>query len=62
MDAMAAHQSMSKQALNSEIIQTRILTTLLGRGSSGRPCVEAPMPAAEQAQPEATPMVLPSLQ
>lgn len=32
MDAMAAHQTMSKQALNSEIIRARILTTLLGPG------------------------------
>ncbi|WP_233256052.1 hypothetical protein [Falsiroseomonas bella] len=32
MDAMAAHQSMSTQALNSEAIQTRILSVLLGPG------------------------------
>jgi type I restriction enzyme R subunit len=33
MDAMAAHQSMSKQALNSENIRARILATLLGPGA-----------------------------
>jgi type I restriction enzyme R subunit len=33
MDAMAAHQSMSKQALNSESIRARILATLLGPGA-----------------------------
>ncbi len=32
MDAMAAHQTMSKQALNSEIIRARMLATLLGPG------------------------------
>jgi type I restriction enzyme R subunit len=32
MDAMAAHQVMSKQALNSESIRTRMLATLLGPG------------------------------
>ncbi|WP_165943644.1 hypothetical protein [Roseicella aquatilis] len=32
MDAVAAHQSMSRQALNSESIQARILSTLLGPG------------------------------
>ncbi len=32
MDAMAAHQVMSKQALNSEAIRARMLTTLLGPG------------------------------
>lgn len=32
MDAMAAHESMSKQALNSEAIQARILSVLLGPG------------------------------
>jgi len=30
MDAMAAHQSMSRQALNSDSIRARILATLLG--------------------------------
>jgi len=33
MDAMAAHQNMSKQALNSESIRARILATLLGPGA-----------------------------
>jgi type I restriction enzyme R subunit len=33
MDAMAAHQSMSKQALGSENVQARILGTLLGPGA-----------------------------
>ena len=33
MDARAAHQSMSKQALNSESIRARILATLLGPGA-----------------------------
>ena len=32
MDAMAAHQSMSTQALNSEMMQARILSVLLGPG------------------------------
>ena len=32
MDAMAAHESMSKQALNSDTIQARILSVLLGPG------------------------------
>ncbi len=32
MDAMAAHQTMSKQALNSESIRSRILSVLLGPG------------------------------
>ena len=32
MDAMAAHQVMSKQALNSESIRARMLATLLGPG------------------------------
>ena len=32
MDAMAAHQVMSKQALNSETIRARMLATLLGPG------------------------------
>jgi type I restriction enzyme R subunit len=32
MDAMAAHQSMSKQALNSEATRARILTVLMGPG------------------------------
>ena len=32
IDAMAAHHSMSKQALNSESIRARILTVLLGPG------------------------------
>jgi type I restriction enzyme R subunit len=32
MDAMAAHQSMSRQALNSDSIRARILATLLGPG------------------------------
>jgi type I restriction enzyme R subunit len=32
MDAMAAHQSMSRQALNSDNIRGRILATLLGPG------------------------------
>lgn len=32
MDAMEAHQTMSRQALNSELIQARILSTLLGPG------------------------------
>ena len=32
IDAMAAHQSMSKQALNSESIRARILSVLLGPG------------------------------
>ena len=33
MDAMAAHQSMSTQALGSETVQARILSTLLGPGA-----------------------------
>ncbi len=32
MDAMAAHQVMSRQALNSESIRARMLATLLGPG------------------------------
>ena len=32
MDAMAAHQTMSRQALNSEMIRARMLSTLLGPG------------------------------
>ncbi len=32
MDAMAAHESMSKQALNSETVRARLLTVLLGPG------------------------------
>eukprot|EP01037_Dinobryon_pediforme_P005926 gene5926-5995_t len=32
MDAMAAHQSMSKQALNSDTLRARLLVTLLGPG------------------------------
>ncbi len=33
MDAMAAHQSMSTQALGSETVQARILSALLGPGA-----------------------------
>ena len=33
MDAMAAHQTMSKQALNAEIIRARMLSVLLGPGA-----------------------------
>ena len=33
MDAMAAHQSMSKQALNSEMVRARMLSVLLGPGA-----------------------------
>ena len=32
MDAMAAHQAMSTQALGSDSVQARILSTLLGPG------------------------------
>ena len=34
MDAMQAHQTMSRQVLNSELIQARILSTLLGPGKT----------------------------
>jgi type I restriction enzyme, R subunit len=33
MDAMSAHESMSKQALGSERVQAGILSTLLGPGA-----------------------------
>ena len=32
MDAMTAHQSMSRQALNSEALRARMLATILGPG------------------------------
>jgi type I restriction enzyme R subunit len=32
IDAMGAHQTMSKEALNSEAIRARLLTVLLGPG------------------------------
>jgi type I restriction enzyme, R subunit len=59
IDAMAAHESMSRQALNSETVRARLLTVLLGPGElweglRGREDVAAPAPAG--ARPSAGPM------
>ena len=44
MDAMGAHQTMSRQALNSDAIRTRILTVLLGPGELWEALREAAAP------------------
>lgn len=51
MDAMAAHQTMSKQALNSESVQARILSTILGPGELWE-ALRAPNGAGERPEQE----------